>query len=238
MIIRALHAAWAVAGVAVLLPAVALGEPAHTAVAALPDDTGDDAAVAALPDDAGDEGDLGDAPGLEPLRLPFVVVPIARNAGVGGEVAYAQRGVIEIGGSAVLSGAANFTRIGLNPRVGWFFQDNLALSAILGINHISSPDADATFLSLLAEPSAHVEMDDGIFGFLAVGAGVSYARGAGFGLAVAPRLGLRFLVGRSGIVTPALHVQYNTQAGITTPHGSLLRVRTGYGLGVDFSIMY
>jgi hypothetical protein len=163
---------------------------------------------------------------------------LVEQAGVGGSKTYGHAGVVEIGGSAAFTGASNFTQISINPRVGYFLMDNIEISGILGLNHMSAPNFGNTMISLMVEPSAHVPMTHTMFGFAGLGVGPSYAEEGGLGVTVAPRLGLNFLVGRSGIVTPALHVQYNTQDAATTPMGTVVDTSTSYGLGVDFSILY
>lgn len=190
------------------------------------------------PDEPSDEPEVPPEP-PELVALRYQGAPgLVEQAGIGGTRTYGHAGVVEIGGSAAFTGASNYTQISINPRVGYFLMDNIEISGILGLNHMSAPNAGNTMVNLLAEPSAHVPMTHTMFGFAGIGIGPSYAEDGGLGVTVAPRIGLNFLVGRSGIVTPALHVQYNTQDAATTPMGNVVETGTSYGLGVDFSILY
>jgi hypothetical protein len=98
----------------------------------------------------------------------------------------------------------------LSPTVGWFLADNLELSAILGIENIKNGDTSSTLWSALVEPSYHLPFNRSMFGFLGFGAGAAHVSGLGTGFAVAPRIGMNFMVGRSGVLTPSLAYQYTT----------------------------
>ena len=135
---------------------------------------------------------------------------IVSQAGVGGTVGYGRAGVLELGGSAGFTFASDYRQMNLSPSVGWFLADNLELSAILGISNIKAGDASATLWSALAEPSYHVPINRSMFGFLGLGIGAAHVTGRGTGFALAPRLGMNFMVGRSGVLTPALSYQYTT----------------------------
>src|SRR5690606_35643523 len=78
---------------------------------------------------------------------------IVEQAGVGGEVGYGRAGVLELGGSAGFTAAADFTSANLTPSLGWFLLDNLQISGLLGVAYIEADDQDATMFSLLVEPS-------------------------------------------------------------------------------------
>jgi len=169
------------------------------------------------------------------------VVPtggVVKQAGVGGNVAYGRSGVLELGGSANFTSATDFTQISLNPSIGWFFMDNVEISAILGLSHLSSQGVDATFLNALLEPSLHIPFTDTFFGMLGVGAGLSYVEGPGLGFAIAPRIGANILIGRSGILTPQFFAQYATHEALVTPAGTLLAVSFSYGAGLGYTVMW
>ena len=57
------------------------------------------------------------------------------------------------------------------------------------------------------------------------------------GFALAPRLGMNLLLGRSGILTPALFFNYT--AGGTSQVGNrvLLEVAPSYGLQIGYTVM-
>jgi len=135
---------------------------------------------------------------------------IISQAGVGGMVGYGRAGVLELGGSAGFAFASDYRNMNLSPTVGWFLADNLEISAILSIANIKTGDASSTLWSALLEPSYHVPVNRTLFGFLGLGMGAAHVSGLGTGVAVAPRVGMNFMVGRSGVLTPSLAYQYTT----------------------------
>ncbi len=163
---------------------------------------------------------------------------VTEQAGVGGTQAYARAGVLELGGSAGFARASDFTQVNVSPSVGWFFMDNLQLSGIVGINYINASGNSSTLMTYLAEPSYHLPFSDKVFGFLGVGAGLAYAKGAGAGFALAPRLGINVLVGRSGILTPAFQMVYNTTETIPTANGTAVAINTTYGANIGYTVMW
>lgn len=199
-----------------------------------------------LPPPQSDDDPTPQAPGPQ-----VSATGITEQAGVGGTQAYARAGVLELGGSAGLTLADNFTQIGFSPTIGWFFVDNLELSAIIGVNYISATvevpdgtggtteeDADSTVFNLLLEPSYHLPFSDRLFGFLGVGLGMAYQEGPGAGFAVAPRLGLNVLVGRSGIFTPAITAVYQTTDAVQTPQGTVVAVGSTFGMQAGYTVMW
>jgi hypothetical protein len=161
---------------------------------------------------------------------------IVRQAGVGGDTAYGRAGVVELGGSASFTRAPGLTNFNFSPSIGWFFQDNMQLSTILGLNFGSVEGVGRTFMTALIEPSYHLPFNDSVFGFLGLGAGLSYST-PDVGFAIAPRVGANVLVGRSGILTPALFLNYSTRDVTSTSQGTLLQLNVIYGLQVGYTIM-
>lgn len=135
---------------------------------------------------------------------------IISQAGVGGVVGYGRAGVLELGGSAGFAYASDYRSMNLSPTVGWFVADNLEVSAILSIANIKTGDNSSTLWSALLEPSYHVPINRSVFGFVGVGAGGSHVTGLGSGFAMAPRVGMNLMVGRSSVLTPSLAYQYTT----------------------------
>jgi len=154
-----------------------------------------------------------DADPAPPVARPDMSLPpggVVQQAGVGGTVGYGRAGVLELGGSAGLMIAPDFRDINFSPQIGWFVADNLQLSGILGISNIKAEEEEATVFSALVEPSYNLPFNRTMFGFLGMGVGAAYVDDLGGGLAVAPRIGAKFLVGRSGILTPSLSYMYTT----------------------------
>lgn len=167
---------------------------------------------------------------------------ITEQAGIGGTQAYARAGVLELGGSAGLAVANSFVNVNISPSIGYFPINNLQVSAIVGFNYASAQvgnvTTSTTYLTALVEPSLHIAFTDSLYGFAGVGAGLSYIDGPGAGFAVAPRLGLNVLVGRSGILTPALNLVYATTDAVTTAQGTRVEVNTVFGLNVGYTVMW
>jgi hypothetical protein len=148
-----------------------------------------------------------------PVAKPSVALPpggVVQQAGVGGQVGYARAGVLELGGSAGLMLAPEFRNVNIAPSIGWFVADNLQLSGILSMSNIKAGSESATIWSALVEPSYNLPFNRTTFGFVGMGIGAAYVSELGGGLAVAPRIGAKFLVGRSGLLTPSLSYEYTT----------------------------
>ena len=154
--------------------------------------------------------DSDPAPPVPSPNVPGVNGDIVEQAGVGGTVGYARAGVLELGGSAGLTIAQDIRAMNLSPSVGWFLVDNFELSAILDVTHLKAGGESATLFSALVEPSFHLPFNRSVFGFVGMGVGAAYSSDLGTGLAVAPRVGMDVMVGRSGILRPSLSYEYTT----------------------------
>jgi hypothetical protein len=182
---------------------------------------------------------------LPPVPAPTVpTTGVTEQAGIGGTQAYGRAGVLELGGSAGFSAASNYTRFELSPSIGLFLIDNVQLSLLTGFNYFSigamegMGKSSATELKALLEPSFHLPFSQVAFGFLGLGAGVNYITGHDAGFALQPRIGANFLIGRSGVLTPAFAVNYSTVEAIRTEAGAVLAVRTSYGLNIGYTVMW
>ncbi len=164
-------------------------------------------------------------------------IAVTKEAGIGGTQAYGRAGVLELGGSAGLSLSGAFTQLSINPSVGWFFMNNFEISGILGLTYVHTDLSNNTVMSILAEPSYHLPFTDYLYGFLGVGAGISYANsGSGAGFALAPRLGMNVIVGRSGILTPAFVMNYSTSETVSA--NAQTASHTSYGINIGYTVMW
>ncbi len=178
-----------------------------------------------------------------PVPAPTVpMTGVTRQAGVGGTQAYGRAGVMELGGSAGFSAASNYSRFELSPSIGMYVIDNLELSLLTGVSHFrvgSEGDrVSATEVKALIEPSLHLPFSQVAFGFVGLGAGFNYISGHDAGFALQPRLGMNFLIGRSGVLTPAFNVAYSTVEALRTPVGTVLAVQTSYGMNIGYTVMW
>lgn len=175
---------------------------------------------------------------------------LVSQAGIGGSTAYGRPGVVELGGSLGLNISGDNRQLTIAPSIGWFFTDNLQLSGIVGFNYAStsstvagqSVSSSASSLNVLAEPSYHLPLSRSLFAFLGVGLGLGYNSRDGAGFALAPRLGMNIMIGRSGILSPALQFVYSTtNLNVPAPGASSVStaqaVNTSFGFNVGYTIM-
>jgi hypothetical protein len=167
---------------------------------------------------------------------------VVQQAGVGGTTGYGRAGVLEVGGSAGLTFAGDLLALRIAPSIGWFFMNNIELSAIVGLNYARTQSngntTHATSLNILVEPSIHIPVSRTFFIFGGLGLGLAYADGPGAGFALAPRLGVNVMVGRSGVFTPAATFIYSTSGAVETPQGTLLTASTSLGINLGYTVMW
>ena len=163
---------------------------------------------------------------------------IKEQSGIGSTIAYAEAGVLELGGSAGFSSNNSLTSATLSPSIGWFVADNVQVSGIVNLRYVDAGNDDGLTTSALVEPSYHLPFTDQIYGFAGVGAGVSYIEGAGAGLAIQPRLGMNMLVGRSGVFTPSVNVGYSTVDAESVNGRNILTVEPSVGVQAGYTIMW
>jgi hypothetical protein len=190
--------------------------------------------------------DADPAPPVPTPNIPGINGELVEQAGVGGVVGYARAGVLELGGSAGLTMAQDIHMLNVSPQIGWFLVDNFELSGIVDVAHLKAGEGNtATIWSALVEPSFHLPFNRSMFGFVGMGIGASYVSQLGTGLAVAPRVGMDFLVGRSGVLRPSLSYQYTTHDAMSngsTDDGSadvtLVAVSSALRFNIGYSSMW
>jgi hypothetical protein len=181
-----------------------------------------------------------------PVASPDVALPpggVVEQAGVGGTIGYGRAGVLELGGSAGLMIAPDFRNVNVAPSIGWFVADNLELSGILSVSNIKAGSESSTVFSALVEPSYHLPFNRTTFAFLGMGIGYAHITDVGGGLAVAPRIGANFLVGRSGVLTPSLSYEYTTHNVDSTPIGEMqdvtvVAVSSALRANIGYTVMW
>lgn len=169
---------------------------------------------------------------------------------------YARAGTLEIGGAGSLSGSRGFTTAGVTGNIGVFVVDGLELSLLtnvtytrastirpkdllLGVDSLGDDKATALGYAVF-EPSYHLRASARAFPFIGVGVGVAYAKPDGVdgkvGVAIAPRLGVNVVAGRSGVFTPSINLLYTTADTIRVSDNETVKVNTTYGLTAGFSV--
>lgn len=190
--------------------------------------------------------DADPAPPVPTPNIPGVQGEVVEQAGVGGTVGYGRAGVLELGGSAGLTMAQDIHMLNIAPQIGWFLVDNFELSGIVDVAHLKAGEGNsATIWSALVEPSFHLPINRSMFGFVGMGVGASYVSELGTGMAVAPRIGMDFLVGRSGILRPSLSYQYTTHDAMAegsttdgTADVTLVAVSSALRFNIGYSSMW
>lgn len=147
---------------------------------------------------------------------------------------YAERNVLELGGSVSIVRANAFTQIGAVPTFGWFFIDYVQISLLPSVEYVKTAKVPAKGrYAALIEASFHVHVAGPVFMFFGAGTGFVYERETGAGLAIAPRLGMSFLIGGSGVLKLALSYVYTAtkrtaiEDGSTDPHTSTFALQMG-----------
>jgi hypothetical protein len=117
---------------------------------------------------------------------------------------YGVKGEWELGGSASLAWTSDVTTLTLGPSLGYFFKDNWEVTGTFDLV-LTHANGDTTTRAVIAvEPSYHIPFRDRLFAFAGLGVGIGFDGGTDFELA--PRVGVNYQIGRSGIITPALKV--------------------------------
>jgi hypothetical protein len=148
---------------------------------------------------------------------------------------YGHAGQFELGGAFGVTVASDVRDLSGALSFGRFVADHLKLSATASVAHLQAGARSATLWSLLVEPSYHLRLDHRTFGVLCMGVGAAYEHQLGTGFAVAPRIGVNFLVGNRGVVTPALAYEYVTHRALNGAEDlavaavtGALRIQLGY----------
>lgn len=169
-----------------------------------------------------------------PPKVTGLDIAVAKEAGIGGTQAYARAGVLELGGALGMTMNTAYQQVNIAPSIGYFLVDNLELSAISNFSFLNTENGkpQGSFTGLV-EPSYHMPFTDYLYGFLGSGFGLNTTP-RGTGLAFVPRLGVNIMVGRSGILTPALSLVYSTAESLGTVGSSgdhfALAANVGYSV--------
>ncbi len=163
---------------------------------------------------------------------------VAKQAGTGGDIAYAEAGVLELGGSGSFTIDDEVMILGLAPSVGWFVIDNFQLSLITQLTYFEPDGGDSLWtFGIFAEPSLHLPITNRVLVFGGVGLGaVVNDDDVGFG--VRPRIGFDILVGRSGIFRPAFDLTWSSSDVVNQSGTTLVAVQTSYGISFGYLVMF
>ncbi|MBV8756086.1 MAG: hypothetical protein JO257_02350 [Deltaproteobacteria bacterium] len=194
------------------------------------------APAVALADNDPAHADPADAP--SPTIAPHVSDTYGRTT------QYGQLGTVELGASAGLTLASNLRDVSFSPSVGYFVGDTFEISGLLGVTNIAAGNESSTVFSALVEPSFHFATNRDMFAFIGMGVGGAYVSPLGAALAVQPRVGLNFLVGQSGVLTPSLSYEYTMHNTMSArlPDGTtdvtLLAVSSTLRANIGYSVIW
>ncbi|MEO5668794.1 MAG: hypothetical protein ABIR96_12100 [Bdellovibrionota bacterium] len=164
---------------------------------------------------------------------------VTQQAGVGGDVAFARAGVLELGGSAAYSASGDLSQLTIAPSIGYFVMDNWQVTGSVQWRHAKVTGAGASdIFVLLAEPSFHLPFTDTNFGFVGVGLGLAKTTGADLGMAVAPRIGYKVLVGRSGMLTTDIRDTIFTNEVKTTGNVTSFTLANTVAVGIGYTVLW
>lgn len=176
----------------------------------------------------------------EPPRIaPSQEVGVQKQAGVGGNIAYSRAGVVELGGTISATTAEKYTEVGISPTIGYFFADNVELSGIVNWRYGKVDNTDGRHVaSVLVEPSLHIPLSAEQFAFVGLGVGALVQTGVDTGGAIAPRIGFKHLIGRSGMLNVTADGVYGlSRSEVQTKNGTVLTVKSAYNFGVGYTVL-
>lgn len=143
---------------------------------------------------------------------------VIAGAGMGSDIAYATRGVVELGGIMGLDVREETIDFTIAPTVGYFVVDRLELTLmpLLRVRSVEDDTGDSqtnTRFAVIVEPSYHLPFMDNLYGFIGTGLGLTYESGPGVEFLFRPVAGVDIMIGRSGILKPALFLDVGLDAG-------------------------
>jgi hypothetical protein len=163
-------------------------------------------------------------------------VDVVEQAGVGGPVAYASAGVLEVGGSGSIFASAGFIGLRVAPFVTWFPFDGVGLSYIHEL-YGGSQEGDASFGMILhIELSLHLRVSDRVLIALGLAPGLLY-NSSDWGATGRARAGVDVLVGRSGVFHPMFYFVGGSEP-LVAPVDAVPATRWGYGIEITYGAMF
>lgn len=132
---------------------------------------------------------------------------VETSAGMGSGVTYADKGVVELGGTAGFDLRDELFTLRIAPSVGYFLVDRFELTllpiiTVVNVSENAGPSETTVAVSVVLEPSYHLPFSDSFYGFAGLGLGVTFEEGPGADFLLRPVLGVDILIGRSGILKP------------------------------------
>lgn len=164
---------------------------------------------------------------------------VKRQSGIGSNFAFSEAGVVELGGSLGYTSAEKYTEANISPSIGYFIANNVQFSLLGNVSYVKiDGQKQRNVGSLILEPSYHIPLTNTNFVFLGVGAGALFEYKEKTGTAIAPRLGYKTLVGRSGMLTFAFQPIFGlNEADVQTSQGTVLTVKQANNVQVGYTVL-
>lgn len=131
-----------------------------------------------------------------------------------GELAYAEEGLVELGGRFVLDIREDLIDFAIQAFFGYFIVDNFQLALIPSLRVVHVEQDTAWSVGGFLEPSYHFPLSEYVFGLVGLGVGVTYEDGPGFEVFIRPVVGADIRVGQSGIFKPIAFMDVGLLDGI------------------------
>lgn len=174
-------------------------------------------------------------PAIAPATTPAPVGVVDQNPA--GEPVFA-KGMREVGASAGLMMSAKFRTLSIAPQIGWFFSDNMELSAVFSLTNVEADEQSATTYAAIAEPAYHVPIGGSAFGFLGMGVGAAYIDTIGLGLAIVPRLGAKIRIGEKGVLVPSLQYSYISRSQMSETEVGTSSLTSAMMMNIGYSAIW
>lgn len=132
---------------------------------------------------------------------------VEQSAGMGSDVAYGDRGVVELGGTFGFDLRDELFTLRIAPTVGYFLVDRFELTlvpiiSVVNVSDNAGPSETTVAFSVVLEPSYHLPLSDWFYVFAGLGMGVTFEEGPGADFLLRPVVGVDIMIGRSGILKP------------------------------------
>lgn len=163
-------------------------------------------------------------------------VDVIEQVGVGGPVAYASAGVLEVGGSGALIASSDYVMAKIGPTIGWFIYDGIQLSYRHDIYGGTATRGFGVATLAVIDLSVHMRLNDRLLGFFGLGPGFSY-NGETAGVGGKARLGVDVLIGRSGLFRPGTFFTATTNP-LLDLRGSPSAHNWQYGLELEYAALF
>ena len=161
---------------------------------------------------------------------------VVEQAGVGGPIAYASAGVLEVGGSGAVLASGDYLGAKFAPSAGWFIYDGVQVAYTHEL-YAGMRDSTDFFASMaVADVTLHLPIEDRLLWFFGAGPGIVYNDGH-LGVGAKARAGFDVLIGRSGLLRPGTFFSVMSRP-LLDLRGSSTNSRWQYGMEIAYAALF